>query len=135
MEREGEGVDFDIAAFDVGDEDSSGAPGQRQACCQRPGPKGRTETHLSVAKLSLAMDMRSSWLTFLLPRALRLVRGVEAPPLVDSAGVEVPVALEPPAAFLAAFSARRFCLDAEGGILVLLLLSEMQMQMRLWWWC
>ena len=63
--------------------------------------------------------MRSSWL----PAAERLVRGVLAMlPFVEPVGVvvEVPVSL---ATFdfadcFAAFSARRFCLDAEGAMVV-----------------
>jgi hypothetical protein len=72
--------------------------------------------HRSVARASLAMDvLRSSVLAF----TEREVRGVLAvllpfsePPGVDSE-VAVPFALRVP---FAAFSARRFCLDAEGGM-------------------
>jgi len=61
------------------------------------------------------MALRSS----VLPAADMLVRGVftELPP-TDPVGVDVLVDEEPPfclAACLAAFSARRFCLDADWG--------------------
>lgn len=66
--------------------------------------------YLSVAKDNLAM-VRSSWL----PAALMLVRGVFVLlPLTDAEGVpEVEVS-----PFFKAFSARRFCLDAEGAMVV-----------------
>ena len=51
---------------------------------------------------------------------LRLVKGVMVPPFTEPAGVEVDVeaSVGPAAFFFAAFSARRFCFDAEGGIVV-----------------
>lgn len=60
------------------------------------------------------MDVRSSRL----PAADKLVNGVfvALPPLTDVVGVEVDVPLVPREAALAAFSAKRFCLDAEGAI-------------------
>ena len=69
--------------------------------------------------LSLAMDMRSSALPILLFIPLILVNGVLAP-LTEPAGVDVegdssPLG-PPPAFFLAAFSASRFCFEAEGAI-------------------
>ena len=61
------------------------------------------------------MALRSS----VLPAADRLVRGVFAElPLTEPAGVDVAVDEAPTfclAACLAAFSARRFCLDADWG--------------------
>ena len=83
------------------------------------------EAHLSVAICSFAMLVRSSWLV----AALRLVRGVaaaELPPfaLMPSVGVLVPVAVDASgaplffAACFAAFSASRFCFDADGGIVL-----------------
>lgn len=50
------------------------------------------------------------------PLAEREVNGVEPPLVLEAPGVEVPVVDPPAEAFLAAFSARRFCLDAEGAI-------------------
>ena len=75
--------------------------------------------NLSVAICSFAIDVRSSWLV----AAERLVMGVlsELPPFVEPGGVveEIdgsrPVAL---AACFAAFSARRLCFDADGGMMV-----------------
>lgn len=78
---------------------------------------GEISAHRSVAIASLAMDvLRSSVLAF----AERDVRGVlglllpfSDPPGVDSE-VAVPFALRVP---FAAFSARRFCLEADGGMM------------------
>jgi hypothetical protein len=61
------------------------------------------------------MDVKSSELL----AALTLVSGVlvALPPLTESAGVDVDEELVPkPAFFFAAFSARRFCFEAEGGM-------------------
>jgi hypothetical protein len=73
--------------------------------------------HLSVAIFSLAIESKSS----VLLAALILVIGVliALPPFTEPAGVDVDV--DPstpftPADFLAAFSARRFCLEAEGAM-------------------
>ena len=44
-----------------------------------------------------------------------LVMGVD-PPVEEGAGVEAVEPVEPFAACFAAFSARRFCLDADGGM-------------------
>ena len=72
--------------------------------------------------LSLAIDIRSSVLPALLFIPLILVNGVLAP-FTEPVGVDVggelsPPLGPPPAFFLAAFSARRFCFDDErGGIL------------------
>lgn len=72
---------------------------------------------LSVAICSFAIDVRSSWLV----AADRLDIGVlmELPPFVEPGGVdevtEDPTVLDL-AACLAAFSARRFCFDADGGM-------------------
>lgn len=66
---------------------------------------------------NFAIDVKSS----LLLAALILVSGVlMALPFTESAGVEVVDEVPPaiPAFFFAAFSARRFCFEAEGGILV-----------------
>jgi hypothetical protein len=83
------------------------------------------ETNLSVASFSFSMEFNSS----VLVAADKLVSGVltELPPLTDPVGVVVVVdvvddasCVEPFcfAACLAAFSANRFCLDADcGGIL------------------
>ena len=76
--------------------------------------------HLSVAIWSFAIDDRSSWL----PAAEREVSGVLAVlPFADPVGVlvDVPVVSLAPLDFadcFAAFSARRFCLDAEGAMVV-----------------
>ena len=78
------------------------------------------KAYLSVAICSFAIDVRSSWLV----AADRLVSGVlmELPPFVEPGGVDevteeaMVLAL---AACLAAFSARRFCFDADcGGMVV-----------------
>jgi hypothetical protein len=73
-------------------------------------------THRSVAMVSLAIDVRSS----VLLAVLMLVSGVlvALPPLTESAGVDVDGEDLPAivAFFFAAFSARRFCFEAEGGI-------------------
>ena len=79
------------------------------------------ENYLCVAICSFAIDVRSSWLV----AADRLVKGVlsELPPFVEPGGVSevtdestgLALAL---AACFAAFSARRFCFDADGGIVV-----------------
>ena len=71
--------------------------------------------------LSLAIDIRSSVLPALLFIPLILVKGVLAP-LTEPVGVDVGGELSPlrppPALFLAAFSAKRFCFEDErGGIL------------------
>lgn len=70
--------------------------------------------YLSVAKLSLAIALRSS----VLFAVLILVNGVPiALPLVEPAGVVEEDAVPPtPALFFAAFSASLFCFEAEGGI-------------------
>ena len=66
------------------------------------------------------MLVRSSWLV----AALMLVSGVftDEPPLTLSVGVlvdvDAPAAPLPLADCFAAFSARRFCFDAEGGMVV-----------------
>ena len=52
-----------------------------------------------------------------LPFALKEVRGVE-PPAVEGAGVETLEPDFPFSEFFAAFSASRFCFDAEGAIVV-----------------
>lgn len=66
--------------------------------------------------LSLAIDVKSS----VLLAALTLVRGVlmALPPFTEPAGVDVDGDVLPaiPAFFFAAFSARRFCFEAEGAI-------------------
>lgn len=71
-----------------------------------------------MARFNLAIEVKSSWLV----AALMLVSGVlTLLPLTEPAGVDVDVdavPLAPPDAFFAAFSARRFCLDAEGGMVV-----------------
>lgn len=63
------------------------------------------------------MDVRSSVLPAMLFMPLILVIGVLAP-VTDPAGVDVDVEASPFGVefFFAAFSARRFCFEAEGGI-------------------
>ncbi len=57
------------------------------------------------------------------------------PPLTDPDGVDVEVeAPVPPAAFLAAFSARRFCLEAEGAMVVGCQLSIPENFIKFWIW-
>ncbi len=84
----------------------------------------RSGTYLSVASCNLAIEVRSS----VLVAADKLVRGVFVElPLTDPEGVVVPVVVEavslvplPFAACLAAFSANRFCFDADftGGMMI-----------------
>jgi hypothetical protein len=66
------------------------------------------------------MLVRSSWLPALLLSPLILVNGVIVPPFTEPVGVEVEVeaSVKADAFFFAAFSARRFCFAAEGGIVV-----------------
>lgn len=119
MEGERVLVDLDISSLGVGNEDTSSAPAG--IVSSQPAYSFPT-THLSVAICNFAMEVRSSWL----PAAERLVSGVPvALPLTESAGVEMDVAVEsvvdapfPLAACLAAFSASRFCFDAEGAMVV-----------------
>lgn len=82
---------------------------------------GGTKTYLSVATLSLAIPVKSSWLVL----ADMLVRGVPVvDPIVEPFGVDVDVeASVPLEACFAAFSARRFCLEAEGAIFYSIKLS------------
>lgn len=70
------------------------------------------ENYLSVAIFSFAIDVRSSWLV----AADRLVMGVliELPPFVEPGGEDDSVGLLALAACFAAFSAKRFCFDADG---------------------
>lgn len=71
-----------------------------------------------MAICSFAIDGRSSWLV----AADKLVNGVlsELPPFVEPGGVDEEIegsaALLTLEACFAAFSARRFCFDAEGAI-------------------
>lgn len=71
-------------------------------------------THRSVAICSFAMLVRSSRLA----AADKLVRGVLVAllPLTDVAGVDEVASFGPLDAAFAAFSANRFCLDADGAI-------------------
>lgn len=66
-----------------------------------------------------AMEVKSSWLFDLLGAPLMLVNGVLRP-FTEPVGVVVsdegPVPAEAAAFFLKAFSARRFCLEAEGAM-------------------
>jgi hypothetical protein len=75
----------------------------------------------SVFKLNLAISALASP-TKSADEPFVDVMGVEPPGVDMPPGVEVPV-VEPPFmdACLAAFSARRFCLDAEGAILMFVL--------------
>ena len=117
MEGECVLIYLDISTLGIGDQDTSGAP----ANCQSPlvSRVWREFAYLSVASLSFSIALRSS----VLPAADKLVRGVfTALPSTDPVGVDVAVD-EPPtfclAACFAAFSARRFCFDADwGGISV-----------------
>ena len=84
-----------------------------------PRRTGHERTHRSVAIWSFAIALRSSWLV----AADMLVSGVlVALPLMEPVGVDVLVdaSVSLPALFFAdcfaAFSASRFCFDAEGAI-------------------
>lgn len=109
MERQGVLIDFDVTALDVGDEHSHCAPGYSE----QKNRLIRRTAYFSVAIWSLAIAVKSSALV----AAERLVNGVLVLPATDPAGVDPDVV--PPlslAACFAAFSASRFCLDAEGAI-------------------
>lgn len=75
----------------------------------------KESAYLSVASFSFSMALRSS----ILAEADTFVRGVFAElPATDPVGVDVVVDEAPAfclAACLAAFSARRFCFDADWG--------------------
>jgi hypothetical protein len=64
-----------------------------------------------VAKLSFFICSAASTKSSVLPLALTLVKGV-LPPLTDPAGVVFELE-----EFFAAFSASRFCFEAEGAML------------------
>jgi hypothetical protein len=66
---------------------------------------------LSVAKFNFLICSAASTKSSVLPLALKLVKGV-LPPLTDADGVVFELA-----EFLAAFSAIRFCFEADGAIL------------------
>jgi len=106
-------IHLDISTFCVRDQDASGTPTKPQVTGELDMWNG--SAYLSVASLSFSMALRSS----VLPAADRLVRGVFTElPLTDPVGVDVEVDEAPTfclAACLAAFSARRFCLDADWG--------------------
>jgi hypothetical protein len=105
-------IDLDITTLYIRDQYASSAPSRWMRIEKRETVKIE---YRSVAMLSFAMEDRSS----VLVAALMLVKGVLiALPGAEPVGVEVDVEASPltPAAFLAAFSANRFCLDAEGGI-------------------
>ena len=109
-------VHLDISALGIGYQNSSCTPRNRGLLVSHI---WNESAYLSVASLSFSIALRSS----VLHAADKLVRGVVAKlPLTDPVGVDV--AVDEPVAFclaacLAAFSARRFCLDADwGGILV-----------------
>lgn len=76
------------------------------------------DTSLSVDICNFAIETRSSWLV----AADMLVRGVLVElPLTEPVGVEAEVESVKPllcADFFAAFSARRFCFEAEGAMVV-----------------
>ena len=115
MEGEGVRVDLNVPPLGVGDEDTGRAPAGFSA---RIAARTRRGTHLSVAIWSFAIEVRSSWLV----AADMLVRGVltELPPLTEPVGVDVLVDASVPLFFadcFAAFSARRFCFDAEGAMM------------------
>ncbi len=77
----------------------------------------------SVARLSFFIASCASARFSSLPLALSDVIGVEFP-LVDGSGVpDGEVVMDTFPAFLAAFSASRFCFDADGILLTVLLLS------------
>ena len=121
MERQSIGINLDISTFDIRNQDTSGT--SKNPFCKKQIKRnpGLIKTYLSVAMLSLAMDIRSSELPALLFIPLILVKGVLAP-LTEPVGVDVRGELSPsglpPAFFLAAFSAKRFCFEDErGGIL------------------
>lgn len=127
MERQSIRINLDISTFDIRNQDTSGTPKIHFVKkSQKPRGIQVRQTYLSVAMLSLAIDMRSSELPALLFIPLILVKGVLAP-LTEPAGVDAIGELSPlvpPALFLAAFSARRFCLEAETGILTVTEIDE-----------
>ena len=113
MERKGVLINLDVTALWIGDQDASSTP---VVVVRRRERKAVIDTHLSVAILSLAIDITSSRLAALLPPALRLVRGV-LPPFGESVIDDAVWSLAPVvAAFFAAFSASRFCFEEDGAI-------------------
>jgi hypothetical protein len=114
MERQRIGVDFDVTTFWVRYKyaSSTSVRGKPLFVKSRSSHKILLP-HLSVAIWSFAIEDKSSWLV----AAERLVNGVFTElPFLE---LEAPAVLEasvPPtfAACFAAFSARRFCLEAEG---------------------
>lgn len=85
------------------------------------------KTHRSVAIWSFAIELRSSWLV----AAEVFVSGVFTDePFTEPDGVEVPVVVDasvaplPFADCFAAFSARRFCFDADGAIFAVVRRSD-----------
>ena len=138
MERERERVHLDVPPLRVRHQDARRAPTSPSPQITHPAsPHSRVSTHIlpsrgtrherthrSVAIWSFAIALRSSWLV----AADMLVSGVlVALPLTEPVGV-VPVGVDVlveasvslPALFFAdcfaAFSASRFCFDAEGAI-------------------
>ena len=133
MERERERVHLDVPPLRVRHQHARRAPTSPSPQITPPAsPHSRVSTHIlpsrgarherthrSVAIWSFAIALRSSWLV----AADMLVSGVlVALPLMEPVGVDVLVdaSASLPALFFAdcfaAFSASRFCFDAEGAI-------------------
>lgn len=116
MKREGVLVDFNVSTLWIADEHANRAPTGRtkrvvNTVLMDATPKNAT--HLSVAKANFAIES-SSVLAFLESRGVPMLDAG-----VESTRVDVPSVVPPSfalAACFAAFSARRFCLDADGGI-------------------
>lgn len=116
MKRQRVRVNLDISSFRVADEDTSRAPTPKVSARHFHCPAAPSATHRSVARASFAI-VNSSVDGFFEPIGVVPLLETGA----ESTAVELPSAVLPPSfcfrAAFAAFSARRFCLDAEGGIL------------------
>ena len=110
MERKRVLVNLDISAFYIGHKHTVLESASESMIS--PARAQLTAT-LSVARFSFFICCWASSRSSVEPLALRLVRGVE-PPAVEAA-LEVTPEPDLP---LAAFSANRFCLDAEGAMMV-----------------
>lgn len=122
MEGQGIRIDLDVSTLWIRDQHSSSAPEDECEDMSRSFHVIKYDrAYRLVAICNFAMDVRSS----VLAAADTLVRGVLVElPFTEPFGVEVevdasvPFAVLPFVACFAAFSARRFCFDAEGGMVV-----------------
>jgi hypothetical protein len=105
-------VDFDVSAFDIRYQYSRSTPAIILGIVNTK----LKRAYLSVAMFNFAIEVKSSVLF-----AAVLVKGVPIglPAVTEPLGVEVEVVASPPLSLddcFAAFSARRFCFEEEGGM-------------------